>query len=192
MNLPNKLSLLRIIFVPIIMLIYLTNFIPAKELVVTVIFLFAIFTDFLDGYIARKYNLVTDLGKFLDPIADKLLVTISLLLLVVDKTIISPFGVIVIFILLTRDFIVGTLRQMVALKGTALSADKLGKFKTLITDIAIALLFIVSYNNTNNAILGTGKLILNITSFSLLFVAMLLTIISGINYITKNKKVFLK
>ena len=90
MNIPNKLSMLRIILIPFMLFFYLADFVPYGKIIAIAIFIVAAFTDMLDGHIARKYNLVTNLGKLLDPIADKLLVMSALLLVVVDYTIPHP------------------------------------------------------------------------------------------------------
>jgi len=87
MNLPNKLSLLRIFLIPVMLFFYLADFVPYGKVIALAVFIIAAFTDFLDGKIARKHNLVTNLGKLLDPIADKLLVMSGLLLVVIDYTI---------------------------------------------------------------------------------------------------------
>ena len=102
MNLPNKLTLLRIILIPFMMFFYLADFIPygIGKIVAIAIFILASLTDLLDGKIARKYNLVTDLGKFLDPIADKLLTATALLLILADGTIPAPWGVIIVAIII--------------------------------------------------------------------------------------------
>src|SRR5574344_1439894 len=95
MNLPNKITMIRIILIPFMLFFYLASFIPDGwgKIIALVIFIGAASTDMLDGHVARKYNLVSDLGKFLDPIADKLLVTSALLLVVCDGTIVAPYGV---------------------------------------------------------------------------------------------------
>ncbi|MDD4211194.1 MAG: CDP-diacylglycerol--glycerol-3-phosphate 3-phosphatidyltransferase [Clostridia bacterium] len=190
MNIPNKLTFLRIFLIPVMMFFYLLDSFQFGKIVAALIFIIAIITDLLDGHIARKYNMVTDLGKFLDPIADKLLVTASLLLLITDGTIPAPYGVIALFIILSRDFIVGVLRQMAATKRNVIAADNLGKIKTLFQDISIIFIFIMAYNNVGNLISGLGKIIFNVTGFTLFFVSVVLTIISGMNYIIKNKKLF--
>jgi len=182
MNLPNKLTVLRIILIPILMFFYLFEAIPYSKLIACLI---------LDGYLARKHNLITDLGKFLDPIADKLVVTAGLLVLVADQTIPAPYGVIAIFIILARDFIVGVLRQMAATKKVVIAADKLGKFKTLTQDIAIIFLFILSYNNSAALLTNLGQTIFAYTSFAILGISVLLTLISGVNYVVQNKKLIL-
>jgi CDP-diacylglycerol--glycerol-3-phosphate 3-phosphatidyltransferase len=188
MTLPNKLTILRIILIPFLLFFYLFEVVPYAKLIACAIFIIAIFTDFLDGYLARKYNLITDLGKFLDPIADKMVVTAGLLLLVADQTIPAPYGVLAIFVILARDFIVGVLRQMAATKKTVIAADKLGKFKTLTQDIAIIFLFILAYNNSANLLTTLANSIFTITAYAILAISVLLTIISGINYVVKNKK----
>jgi CDP-diacylglycerol--glycerol-3-phosphate 3-phosphatidyltransferase len=190
MNLPNKLTFSRIFLIPVLMVFYLLETMPYGKIIAGVIFVIAIFTDFLDGYIARKHNLVTDLGKFLDPIADKMLVTAGLLLVVADGTVPAPFGVVAIFIILSRDFIVGVLRQMAAAKGTVIAADKLGKFKTVMQDFALIFLFVLSYFNVGGIMDSYTYDIYSVASYTLLAIAILLTIISGFNYIIKNRKLF--
>ncbi|MGD9900945.1 MAG: CDP-diacylglycerol--glycerol-3-phosphate 3-phosphatidyltransferase [Spirochaetales bacterium] len=190
MNLPNKLTISRIILIPILMAVYLIDAIPFNALIACFIFIVAIITDHLDGHIARKRNMVTDFGKFLDPIADKLVVTAGLLMLVADGTVPAPYGVIGLFIILGRDFIVGVLRQIAVTKGIVIAADKLGKLKTLTQDIAIILLFIVSFDNSLGMLTFWGSDIIAILAFITFGVSVLLTIISGTNYVVKNKEVF--
>ena len=191
MNLPNKLSLSRLIITPIMMFFYLASFITFGKVIAVGLFVIGAITDFLDGYIARKYNLVTDMGKFLDPIADKLLVTSALILVVVDGTIIAPFGAIALAIFVGRDLTVDMLRQVASSKGTVIAADKLGKYKTFSQDIALPLLILYSYFLT----LSLSELFLAIVmwvSYGFLILATLLTIISLINYLVKNRAVFTK
>ena len=189
MNLPNKLSLSRLIITPIMMFFYLAAFVPYGKLVALGLFIIGAITDFLDGHIARKYNLVTDMGKFLDPIADKLLVTSALILVAVDGTIPAPFGAIVLAIFVGRDLTVDMLRQVAGSKGVVIAADKLGKYKTFCQDIALPLLILYS------AILPLGlnatiMLIIMWIAYGFLILATLLTIISLINYLVKNRAVF--
>lgn len=189
MNLPNKLSLSRLIITPIMMFFYLATFVPYGKFVALGLFIIGAITDFLDGHIARKYNLVTDMGKFLDPIADKLLVTSALILVAVDGTIPAPFGAIVLAIFVGRDLTVDMLRQVAGSKGVVIAADKLGKYKTFCQDIALPLLILYS------AILPLGlnatiMLIIMWIAYGFLILATLLTIISLINYLVKNKAVF--
>jgi|AntRauTorcE11897_2_1112592.scaffolds.fasta_scaffold00001_180 CDP-diacylglycerol--glycerol-3-phosphate 3-phosphatidyltransferase len=190
MNLPNKLTVLRIVFIPILMFFYLNQSFEYGKLIAGVIFLIAISTDFLDGYIARKYNLVTDSGKFLDPIADKLIVTAGLLLVVADATIPNPYGVIALFVILAREFIVAVLRQMAANKNVVIAADNLGKLKTIMQDVAIVFLFLLAFNNQTNTLSSGIESALSIASFTILGLSVFLTILSGFNYIFKNQKIF--
>jgi CDP-diacylglycerol---glycerol-3-phosphate 3-phosphatidyltransferase len=169
------------------MFVYLFEPFAYGKIVATLIFILAIITDMLDGHIARKQNLITNLGKFLDPIADKLLVTASLLLLAIDGTIPSPYGIVAVFIILSRDFIVGVIRQMAATKGKVIAADNLGKIKTVTQDISIIFLFVLAYNNSAQLISGIAESIFAATSFLIFFVAVILTVISGFNYVLRNK-----
>ena len=138
MNLANKLTLLRVILIPFfIVCFYIPNLvvntisvnnylIPYANLLGLVIFLLAAITDFIDGYIARKYNMITDFGKFMDPLADKLLVTAALLILL-ENGLIAGW---VVFIILAREFIVTGFRTIAASKGVVIAAGWLGKIKT--------------------------------------------------------------
>jgi len=130
MNLPNKISLARIIAMPVFMLFFLLNF-PGSKFIALGVFILATISDAVDGHIARKYNLITDLGKFLDPIADKLLATTGLIFLIVGESPIipNPFGAIFMFIMIQRDYVVTGLRQIAQLKGVIIAADKWAKIK---------------------------------------------------------------
>lgn len=189
MNLPNKLSLLRIFLIPVMLFFYLATFVPYGKIIAIVIFIFASLTDFLDGKIARKYNLVTNLGKLLDPIADKLLVMSGLLLVVVDGTIPHPYGVIIAIIIIGRELLISAFRQIAASQNVVMAADMFGKIKTFTQDIAIPLLFLVSFLTFDIAINQTALLVLQIVSYAGIGLATLFTILSGANYIIKNKNV---
>ncbi len=130
MNVPNKISLARILAMPVFMLFFLLNF-PGAKFVALGIFILATISDAVDGHIARKYNLITDFGKFLDPIADKLLATTGLIFLIVGETPIipNPYGAIFMFIMIQRDYVVTGLRQIAQLKGVVIAADKWAKIK---------------------------------------------------------------
>ena len=189
MNLPNKLSLTRLIITPIMMFFYLASFVPYGKFISAGLFIIGAITDFLDGYIARKYNLVTDMGKFLDPIADKLLVTSALILVATDGTIIAPFGAIALAIFVGRDLTIDRLRQIAVTKGVVISADKLGKLKTATQDVAFPLLIVYSALKP----ILQSEMALSIVmwiAYSVLIIATILTIVSLINYLVKNKSVF--
>ncbi len=189
MNIPNKLSMLRIILIPFMLFFYLANFVPYGKIIAIAIFIVAAFTDMLDGHIARKYNLVTNLGKLLDPIADKLLVVSALLLVVVDYTIPRPYGVIVAIIIIGRELLISAFRQIAASKNFVMAADKLGKIKTITQDIALPLLFLISFLTNNVSINSNVLFVIQIIGYILIGIATLLTIISGANYLIKNKEV---
>ena len=179
MNLPNKISMTRIIAIPFVMFFYLADFIPNAigKIIALVLFAVIAFTDLVDGKIARSRGLVTDLGKFLDPIADKLLMTTGLLLILADGTMIAPWGVIMTIIIVAREFIVSALRQIAATKNVVLAADMLGKIKANFQPVAIAFL-------------GSFEFAYVIICYVLMGIATLLTIISGVNYLVKNRAVF--
>lgn len=191
LNLPNKITISRIVLIPLVIFFYLASFIPYNigKFVALFVFMLAAYTDHLDGYLARKNNQVTNLGKFLDPIADKLLVFGALILICVDGTVPKIFAELVLFIMISRDFIVGALRQVGASNNVIISADKWGKLKTVLQDIAISVLLAYS------ALLGLVEIPLLIEIFkwagySILGLATLVSILSGINYCVKNKQVF--
>ena len=210
MNLPNKLTIFRIILVPIMVLIPYLGIngeffgIPMTLLLVDIIFIIASITDKLDGTIARKKNLVTDFGKFLDPIADKILVIAALIMLVDLSKIPSWIPIIVIF----REFLVSGFRLVAASKGgKVIAASIWGKIKTVTQMIAIILAFIDKFNfadfiwrvaNKEEAIVSTvgiymtsPQYCLNIVVSVLLIVSVIATIISGIDYL-KGGKEYLK
>lgn len=187
MNLANKITLVRIFLVPIIMLFLLVKFdwgaitfadvtITYSEIVATVIFIIAASTDGLDGYIARKKKLVTNLGKFLDPLADKLLITAALISLV-DRGSVEAWMAIVI---ISREFAVTGLRLVAAVDGQVIAASKLGKLKTIIQIIAICVVML------NNFPFGTVGIPFDIIA---MWIAVIITIYSGIDYFYKNKNV---
>lgn len=188
MNLPTKLTVSRIILVPVMIFFYLADFIPYGKIISALIFVVSAYTDHLDGHIARKYNMITNLGKFLDPIADKMLTTSALILIAVDGTIPNPYGVLALTIFVSRDLIVSALRLMAATNGVVISADIFGKFKTFSQCIALPILMVysqllkISTNQVLNSVFGW-------TGFVVLIIATIMTIFSGTNYVVKNKDV---
>lgn len=191
LNLPTKLTMLRIILIPVFVALYFVPF-SYHQVAATGVFGLACFTDFLDGHIARKYNLVTNLGKFLDPIADKMLVACALIAVCVTEPSANPvlplFICVVVFsmIILSRELMVSGFRIVAADKGVVLAADKIGKFKTVAQMIALVLLLFVS------DIVGVAETVAEIVyyaGFAFLALATILTIISGVHYIVGNKGV---
>lgn len=196
MNLPNKLTLLRIILVPFVLLFMLpvpvstgffadwNQFIGSYgQIVAIVLFVVASFTDMLDGRIARSRNLVTNLGKFLDPIADKMLV-ISVLIALVQ---LNRIHAIVAVIIIIREFIVTGIRLLASDKGVVIAASNLGKAKTVSQMIAISLMML-----ENLVILALASVVPGIGSWlhwigdaAMLF-AVIMTLVSGYDYLKKN------
>ena len=178
MNLPNKLTLFRIFLIPVFILVMLFN-IPSKYLIACVIFIVASITDAMDGHIARKHNLITDFGKFMDPLADKLLV-ISALICMIEVDLVSSWMVIII---VARELTVSILRAIAAADGKVIAASGGGKLKTISQMIAIPLLLLGAQFGSN-ILLSIG----NIT----ILIATLLTLYSGWEYLYKNKNLFME
>ncbi len=189
MNLPNKLSLLRIILVPVMAVLYVVE-IPLAPLWAVIVFILAACTDFLDGYIARKYHLVTDLGKLLDPIADKLLVAMALLL--VAESNILPIGVgsIAAGIIIGREFLISAIRQIAAGKGIIIQANVYGKIKTICQDIALPLLMLLKMKEDLIALSSVLYDVLRYAAYVTFGVAVFMTILSCVIYLIQNKSVF--
>lgn len=176
MNLANKLTIARIFLVPIFMIVLL-NKIPYGMYIAAVIFTIAAITDTLDGYIARSRNQITKFGKFMDPLADKLLVTAALVCLVqMDKL---PAWIVVIII--SREYTVSILRAVAAAEGIVIAASWWGKLKTLTQIIAIISILINNY---------PFSLINFPFSEITLWLAVILTIVSGVDYLYLNRHIF--
>ena len=191
MNLPNRITMARLFLIPVVVFFYLSSsFISCGKLIATIVFSIAVFTDFLDGYYARKLNLVTTLGKFLDSIADKMLVLSAFVLLICDGTIFSPYGAIATIIILTREFIVSTVRQIGASKNVIIAADMWGKVKANFQFFTVIFFMLFSYLIDLSVLSNTLNLIFMITCYSLLAITVLATVISGIRYVVKNISVF--
>ena len=195
MNLPNKITLTRIFMIPIFVAIFfLDGIIPFGFGIAAIVFALAACTDFIDGHIARSRGLVTNLGKFLDPIADKVLVSTAMLLILTMKE--SLFDklpgasaalyiatAICICVIMARELIISAFRQIAATRGLVMAADMLGKYKTTFQDISIfALIFCASLS-------GKAGEVVAIIGFVLFAVATVLTVWSGISYVVKNKQV---
>lgn len=191
MNLPNKLTLLRIILVPIfVVILLLDKAIPHSYLIAGLIFGIASYTDHLDGKIARKYNLITDFGKFMDPLADKIMV-ISALVCFIELSLIPSWCVILI---IAREFMVTSIRLVAAPKGIVIAANIWGKLKTVTQIIAIVVIMLLSYFNELSELgisLGflTGSEAIKIyptVNFIFIILATVITVISGIVYLMQN------
>ncbi len=196
MNLPNKLSVLRLLLIPVIMVTFYVNF-PYHYVVSCALFGFAACTDFLDGHIARKYNLVTDLGKFLDSSADKVLVLTTLILLldagfITGDVLPSFIGGLCIAVILAREILISCLRMVTAAKGIVMAADKLGKIKTILQDVSIVFFLLAGEFGKSGTIYSAIKdgalanILHNVIFFiglGLFVLAIIMTVVSGVHYV---------
>lgn len=194
MNLPNKITLTRILLIPVFAVVFFVEAIPQNYFISCLIFILAACTDFLDGYIARKYGLVTNLGKFLDPIADKVLVSTALILLLTRPQALQVlwqgdwlmiYAGVCVAVILARELIVSGFRMVAASTGLVLAADMIGKVKTTFQDISIAALLA----GAGFFGLAGAERVFNGIGIVALGIAAVLTVWSGISYIVRNREV---
>ena len=198
MTLPNKLTMFRIILIPLMVAIaYIPFFnenyvglISLANLINVIIFTVASLTDFLDGYLARKYNLVTTFGKFADPLADKLLVISAMVILCTQIQNYSPeftwfIPGWVIIVILCREFIVSGIRLVAVERGNVIAAGMLGKIKTFTTMVALIFLFLYQVEIFNIPLFGY-------IGAGMMYIALFFTVLSGVEYFWKNRQVILE
>jgi len=174
MNLPNKITIFRVIMIPVFLVLLLVPGIPYGNYIATAVFVIACASDALDGHIARKYNLVTNFGKFMDPLADKLLVC-SALICFVELSYMPAWVVIVIT---AREFIISGFRTLAADNGVVIAAGVWGKLKTIVQMVmCIVLLLQLPFG------------FMNVVEQILIYLALALTVISLVEYIWKNKNI---
>ena len=187
MNLPNKLTMMRVVLVPVFMIFAAVShygtadFNAAYMLIAGVIFAIASITDFLDGYLARKNHLVTDFGKFMDPLADKCLTTAAFIYMVTDH-VCSP---VVLAVILFREFAVAGVRMLAAETGTVIAANMWGKVKTVLQMLSIIFYFFgtaLCWNGTLESIT-----VVVLVSILLCWLVAIATAISGIKYLWDNR-----
>ena len=195
MNLPNKITLSRICLIPVFAVGFFLDMIPYNYFIAGVIFTVAACTDFVDGHIARSRGLVTNLGKFLDPIADKVLVAAAFIFLLVRQETLTVlwqgdwvlvYAGVCVAVILARELIVSGFRMVAASAGLVLAADKVGKVKTTFQDISVAMLLF----GADFIGVALASQILNGIGIVSLGVATALTIWSGVSYIVRNRAVF--
>lgn len=175
MNLPNKLTILRVIMIPFFLIFMLTDLgNEAGKYIALFLFCAASITDFLDGYIARKNNLVTNFGKFMDPLADKLLVCSALISFVE----LGKVPAWIVIIIVAREFIISGFRLVASDNGVVIAASYWGKFKT-VSQMIMIILIILDFDNA----------VFNMLEIAFMYIALALTVISLIDYIVKNKQV---
>jgi len=188
MNLPNKLTILRMAMIPVFLVFMLVHTIPHNFLWAAIVFGAASFTDFLDGYIARRDHLVTDFGKFMDPLADKLLV-LSALVCFIET---GWASALMVFIILAREFLVTSVRLIAAGGGLVIAADIWGKLKTVVQIIWVLYTLLVQWyvlsvapssTSAPIALMFWGVIILG-------YLVVALTVFSGFNYVWKNRSLF--
>lgn len=186
MNLPNKLTLLRIILVPFFVLFLLTDAIPLSPVFALVVFIAASITDFFDGHYARKHNMVTDFGKFADPLADKILI-ISAFCCFIQTGLI---GAVPVIIVLFREFAVTSVRLVAASKGKVVAANMWGKAKTVsqivAVIVALVLQIVLKLGGFSAEVSGSFGIITNVV----VWVSVIFTIISGIVYLKDNADLY--
>lgn len=175
MNLPNKLTLLRILMIPVFLVVLLGGFLPHANYIAAAVFAAASLTDLLDGYIARSRNLITNFGKFADPLADKLLVAAAVIAFVE----MGQLSAWVVIIIISREFIVTGVRLIAAEKQIVLAADFSGKIKTA-TQMAMVIYILLGFSFTGADVIKTALVIASVA----------LSIYSACEYIVKNRKLF--
>ena len=172
MNLPNKLTIIRVIAVPFFVALYMLDY----NIAAFVLFIAASFTDMLDGKIARKYNLVTNFGKIMDPLADKILVYSAFCLMVADGTVQGWM----LIVILAREFTIAGMRTVAASDGIVIAAGMSGKIKTVLQMIAVPLLILGNFPHEY----------VPYAANVFLWASLIMTVYSGIEYIWQNRKVF--
>lgn len=191
MNLANKITLTRLFLVPVMIAFYLIGFSYSTRTpvldwamwVATGVYIIAAATDFVDGKVARKYNMVSNFGKFIDPIADKVLVTAAFIMIIDNGAIPVIYGVIGVIIIITREFLISGLRQCAAVSGKAIAADMFGKIKTFVQDITAPIIMMLP---VLVGLVGEWSLYVGYVFYG---ASVLLTILSGINYLVVNRSV---
>lgn len=174
MNLPNKITIVRALLIPVFLVLMLVEGIPYGQYLAAAVFVIASLTDALDGYIARKYNLVTNFGKFMDPLADKLLVCSALICFVELER--MPAWIVIIII--SREFIISGFRLVASDAGIVIAASYWGKFKTT-AQMILSVLLIVHLEYPWFGILEQV----------FMYLALILTVVSLVDYLYKNRKV---
>lgn len=176
MNLPNKITMIRVILIPFFVFFMLTDLVPYSEIIAASIFVVASLTDMLDGYLARKYQLVSNFGKFMDPLADKLLVCAALVCFVAMPE--NPMPVWGVIVIISRDFIISGFRLVASDSGVVIAASWWGKVKTVVQMI-MSVLLIINFSGT----------VIDIIEYIFVYTAIILTVVSLIDYLWKNRKV---
>lgn len=193
MNLPNKISIFRICCMPVMVALFLAP-IPhgIGMFLALAVYVVGSFSDMVDGYIARKYNLITDFGKFMDQIADKILSTAALILVMFSGAV--PWGwvsALVLIVIVSRDIIISGVRQVAAAKGMVIAADKIGKLKSLVLDTGVGILIFycalisVLKNGSATRVGSTTVQFVSYIGIAFVLLGTVLAVASCVNYIIK-------
>lgn len=174
MNLPNKITIFRVCMIPLFLITLLVQGIPYGKYIALTVFILACLSDALDGHLARKYHLITNFGKFMDPLADKLLVC-SALICFIELELIPAWVVIVI---ISREFIISGFRLVAADNNVVIAASYWGKFKTT-AQMILCILLILNWDFT----------VFQVLEQIFIYLSLVLTVVSLIDYIVKNRKV---
>ena len=185
MNLPNKLTLLRILLVPVFMVCATQAFHPGWMLAAGIVFALASFTDYLDGHLARKWNMVTDFGKFADPLADKLLTTTAFLYMMK----MGACDPIVLVIILAREFAVSGLRMVAAGSGHVIAANMWGKVKTVLQMVTVLVFYFgLAIELWMGDAHAASACKMQIVGWGLCWVVAAVTLLSGVIYLWQNRE----
>ena len=176
MNVPNRLTILRVVMIPLFVVAMLWETLPYHEYIALALFVGACITDFFDGYLARKYNQITTFGKFMDPLADKLLVCAAMICFLANQQTQMPAWAVIVII--SREFIISGFRLVAAEKGVTIAASYWGKVKTVV-QMTMSILLIIHFEHP----------VFRIINPIFIYAAVLLTIISLVDYIYKNREV---
>lgn len=195
MNIPNQLTVMRVLLIPLFVLFFYLQF-SGHFFVALAVFAIASFTDFLDGHWARKYKLITNLGKFLDPVADKILVSSAMILMLTEPLFFTAYtgawalvcAGCCVALILARELMVSGFRMVAADAGIVIAADKIGKLKTVSQMVSLILLLVWSglYEFFPGEVISK---VINYAGLGFFALATLLTVISGVNYVIKNIEV---
>ena len=176
MNLANKITMSRLFMIPIFVFILETDIVPYSRQVAAAVFVIAALTDALDGYIARSRNMITNFGKLMDPLADKILVCAALIYL----SALGDLSPVIVVLIISREFIITGLRLAASLNNVVLAAGGTGKIKTVCQMIMIVLL-----------LADIGGTIFSVINEAFIWLSVIFTIVSAAEYISKNRSVFL-
>lgn len=175
-NIPNKLTMIRVILIPFFIVFMLWDAVPYGDYIAAAVFILACITDFFDGYLARKYNETTTFGKFMDPLADKLLVCSALICFAADPECVMPAWAVIVII--AREFIISGFRLIAVEKGVVIAANYWGKVKTVV-QMLMSIVLILDFSFSGAELL----------EWILIWTAVVLTVISLLDYIYKNRAV---